>query len=250
MNRQQTAQLGGIVADAIERRFPNGIRLDTIDLMKLRRELPPDLDIDDVVLRNLVANAGIQREDKIYVIRRDEFSSLATLLHSLVRQGHRLFFYEELLRKHSAELAEMKIFSSDVLAESLKSGKFNSEFARLSPACRFFKTKSFSIGNDVSIETEIRLCFHERHVLTYDEISSLLPYVPKDGIKTVLQHEKYVRVATGQYALPGNVIFDEDEVENALSIVRENFKKYQYMSLTSHFLRTPVRDCFERKCLQ
>lgn len=231
MNRQQASQLGGIVADAVERRFPNGIRLDTIDLMKLRRELPPDLDIDDVVLRNLVAGAGFQHEDTIHVVSREKILALVNLIERQVFDGQKMFWYSEIFSVHSDFFSKINIFNCELVKEIIESRRF---VENLHDNRIYFNKNFFRIGDKIKISDEIDKLFVTHDVLSYDDIKNIFPYIPIKEIKHALGNcDKFIFVGQEKYTHISKIIVSDRQKKEIMQNADYEIEKNGYFSLSS-----------------
>lgn len=190
----------------LEKHFSNGIRpCSIIDINKLKNfylTASGEALSSEIEISSLLYVIGIQHKDKVFSISSSGKKDLMKLIHCLISEDNRLFFYEEFYDAHADFLQVIHVFSPELL-KTVLSG--------LLPSLRYSRI-CFSIEDCITVESEVLRCFETAVCLSYEQLKARLPYVPIDKIKQVLaQNRDFIWVNTGIYTHTSKLKIDEVE---------------------------------------
>lgn len=193
------------VSDVLSAHFPNGFRVDSpIELMRFRNYAADSTDIIPPVdedLKKAISLCGTLFEGKVYVVGKETESRLKEEIGAAIASGVEVIYYASLYARHESWLFAASVISDEMLKAILKT---------LYPAYQH-KANYFSMkrnnGTEISfIRNEIMRIWAGNTLLSYNQISERLPYIPLDKIKHVL-------------ALNGEFIWNSTEVYTHIGIV-------------------------------
>ena len=227
--RKVDKRVANFVLLLLEKYFPNGIRFKSrIDINKLKHRFHVDtgevLSLTDSDVSLLLQKLGISHGEKVFAIPLSVKQNLLKLLNRLIREGHRLFFYDEFYDIHADLLLAMNIFSSGLLKTVL---------TRFFPL--HYSRDYFSKEGDDSVKSEVLRCYETTVCLSYDQLKAKLPYIPIEKLKQFLTSNKddFVLVNTGVYAHLGKIEIDKNDQITAKNTVKDDIARYGYSTLAS-----------------
>ena len=199
------------VSHVLSDHFPNGFKADSpIELMRFRSYAADDTDsipLTDEDLKKAISLCGTLFEGKVYVVRKETESRLKEEIDAEALSGTEIIYYSNFYARHESWLFAGRVISEIMLKDMLKT---------LYPAyaykASYFSTKRNN-GTELSIiKSEIMRVWNCDTLLSYEQISGRLPYIPFDKIKLVLaQNGDFIWNSAEAYTHIGMLDISDEE---------------------------------------
>lgn len=206
--------------------FPHGIRpASIIDINKLKRayqtkfgeELPADID-----MVSLLMSGGLKSGEKVYFLSEDQKQRLRSLITDIIRNGHRVIYYSELLSLHGELFEACHIYESPLMQTVFKS---------ILPKY-IYKAEWMLADEEANEIEEITEAFGDDVILTYRQLKKRCPYLSMSVIKlTLSRSDKFVWSSLEAYAQVDLIELDQAEVSNIVDQILPLIRKKGYFSL-------------------
>ncbi len=209
------------LTDVLSSRFANGYRLNSpIELVRLRSFVAGDLGVEislpDEELKDCIAACGTNYEGKIYVVSTETKERIKELAEDYFADGAQVIFFAEFYTKNENELFGASVVSEDMLIGILR---------RIFPKLSFTQTYFGHTDDSVSIvlEREILRIWGDDVLLTYEQLTERLQYIPLDRIKLALaQNGDFIWSSVETYSHISRIeISDEEREAISAAAVRE-----------------------------
>jgi hypothetical protein len=200
------------VSHVLSAHFPKGFRIDSpIELDRFRNYSVDDstdgIPANDEDLKKAISLCGTLFEGKVYVVGKETESRLKEEIDAEVVSGTEIIYYANFYARHESWLFAGSVISEGMLKEMLKT---------LYPAyhhrASYFSTKRNN-GTELSIiKSEIMRVWNGDTLLSYEQISGRLPYIPLDKIKLVFaQNGDFIWNSPGVYTHIGMIDISDEE---------------------------------------
>ncbi|NLN93518.1 MAG: hypothetical protein GX130_09470 [Candidatus Hydrogenedens sp.] len=178
------------LSQILEQQFSNGFDLTKPDETTLFRQYALEEDIiglpeKDEHLRTVIEICGLLHKEKIFSINEEVISLLQHIIGLEFLRGANLIYYGPLYKIHEVWLRQRDVTSQEFLKALLQkislslTGTFEKDF---------FTLHTSNLDEIDAIQKEIQRISKGRTTpLTNNEISELLPYIPKDKIAETLE---------------------------------------------------------------
>lgn len=222
-----------ILLKTLEGHFPNGFRSNSpIELRRFRRFVMEDYDeeitISDEELNNLILSFGTLFEGKVYIVNVDATERIKSEIDSVFESGVNIIFYNAFYKQN-----EDWLFSASIISEKMLKNTLMSLYPRSVHKKNYlmFEVKS---GNELSqIGCEVLRVWGDDVLLSYEQLSERLPYIPVDKIKYILsQNVDFIWNSEGVYAYIGKVDIIDEERAAIVDFVSTAYLKDGYASLS------------------
>ena len=195
--------------------FPNGYKLDSpIELMRLRNVaadcLNSDLSISDEELTQHIATCGTHYGGKVYIVETMTEDKIKKEVHTVVADGTNIIFYSEFYERNRHWLFLERVVSEDMLIDILEKLLPKFSFKK-----NYFSPKPLDGGETSKISDEIIRIWGDDTLLSYNQITERLPYIPIQKLKAALtQNDFFIWDAPETYTHMGKFeITDESRTE-------------------------------------
>lgn len=226
------------ISSVLKERYLYGFRLEsTIDIKRFRRyaeENNIELPESDEALKAEIKNAGVQIEDKVYLIEEDTFNYIRNTFEKLSSDGSRILFYDFIYDFDTAGMEEHYITSADHLKAILKQCQ-KSIFKATTEI--FFARNFVSLVGEhterVAVTIEMQRVWGKNQIRCVEELAEQLPTIPDDYIRRYLSGSTdFVWVSEGVYFNMERLIITEEEKGEILSFVAAECKAKGYASIS------------------
>lgn len=221
-----------ILRSVLYKYFTNGFRLnDDIELVRFREFTFQDIGkpinekITDKTLTQCICSCGPVFHQKVYPVSDETIQHIYELVSQYFANGAQIIFYEQFYESHYTWLYEHCVISSEMLKMLLQE-----KFGTLVFTATYFGSIQGNIP--VAIEDELIRVWGDNVLLTYQQLSERLPYIPLDRIKNALvQSANFVSNGTETYANLRNVHIAEEEKTRIYDEVLKKCTEDGYASL-------------------
>lgn len=219
------------VVDIISMRFANGFRLNSsIELSRFRNfyanELGEELKLTDEELKSYIAACGTTFDGKVYAVSAQAKERIKELAEEYFTDGAQAIFFAEFYSKNENWLFSASVVSEDMLISILR---------RLFPKLLF--TQTYFGYTDASVfatlENEILRVWGDDVLLTYEQLSERLQYMPLDRIKYALcQNGDFIWNSVETFSHISRIDITESERESIREAVVRECNVLGYVSIT------------------
>lgn len=213
--------------------FPYGFRINSqIELSRFRRFAAEDYGdeilITDEKLRKSIASCGTFFDGKVYIVGNEIVSRIQHEVDLAFSGGAEIIFYNSFYERH-----EEWLFAGSVISESMLKGILVKLYPKFTYMTNCFSLK---VGNGTELEKikkEIIRVWGGDVILSYDELSERLPYIPLNKIKNALaQYGDFIWNAKKIYTHVGKVEVTAEEYGVITEHVANAFRNDGYASLS------------------
>jgi hypothetical protein len=226
------------VSNVLVAHFPNGFRVDSpIELMRFRSYSADDssngIPAIDEDLKKAIGLCGTLFEGKVYVVGKETESRLKGEIDAEVVSGAKIIYYSNFYARHESWLFAGSVVSEVMLKEVLK--KF---YPAYTYKASYFSTNRNN-GTELSIiNGEIMRVWNGDTLLSYEQISRRLPYIPLDKIKLVFaQNGDFIWNSKEVYTHIGMVDISDEERTDIEEYVAAACRTAGYASISDVPLR-------------
>jgi hypothetical protein len=218
------------IANMITLHFANGFRLNSpIEMSRFRsfaeKEFGERFVLTDAELRNYISICGVTHEDKVYVISRSTKERIEKEIDDYFASGAKAIFFSEFYSKNEDWLFRGSVVSEELFIETLRD-----LFSGLS-----FKLTYFGYTKDTVpavIESEIVRVWDDDALLTYEQISERLKYVPIQRIKqTLITSDNFVYNSRNTFARVDMIEVTDEERKIILETAMQACNARGYVSI-------------------
>ena len=200
--------------------FPNGIRLDSLNEIKIRRLLDKKIPADFDVF-NLIASNALEYNGKFYIFLERDRQQLSQLIHNTFRAGFSPIFYAKFFDEHRDFLTTMNIFSAEILKKLLRT--LNENF--------FCDEDFFAAHENRSVKDAVENVLLNGDASPEDIIKNLR-YIPPANIRDALaDRNKFLPTRDGRYTSIKRLNFDLTEIATARSALASKINRNGYTLL-------------------
>ena len=222
-----------ILLKTLEEHFQNGFRSTSpIEMRRFRRFIMEDygeeIPLSDEDIDKLILSFGTLFEGKVYIIQEDAKERIKRVIDSGIKEGIEIIFYSAFYERNEDWLFPASIISVEMLKNLLMS---------LYPG--FIHKKNYLMfevrsGNELAkIGCEVLRVWGDDILLSYEQLSERLPYIPIDKIKYVLaQSGNCIWNTEGVYTHTGKVDITDEEYTFIADFVETAYLKDGYASLS------------------
>lgn len=211
-------------------RFPNGYRLDSpIELARFRSVaaefLDKEITLPDEDLKKCISTCGIIYKGKVYVVSAQAEERVKELAEEYFADGARAIFFAEFYAKNESWLFDVSIVSEEMLIDILR---------RLFPKLLFTQTYfGYTDGSVFTVlESEILRIWGDDTLLTYEQISERLQYIPMERIRSVLgQNRDFIWHSVGTFSHISRIDITDEEREAICKAATDGCNAHGYVSL-------------------
>lgn len=222
-------------ADVVEKVMTNnfryGFRNDSIELTRFRQSSYNDygliIPLCNEQLVEYISSVGIISEKRIYLLANETKNKIKDLMSEVIDNNITICYYISFYNKHFGLLDDIGVISEGLLKEILVKMYPNYKHKQN----YFSKKKDF--GSELSlIKTEIIRVWGKDIVLSYEQLSCRLPFIPLEKIIFVLGQEcNFIRNSNGVYSHTGRVILSEEQKTKIVNYITDAFKSKKYVSI-------------------
>lgn len=232
-----------ILLNVLENHFQNGFRNNSpIEMRRFRRFLMEDhgeeVAFSDEELDKLILSVGTLFEGKVYIIQVDAKERIKKIIDAAFKDSVGIIFYSALYEQNEDWLFHASIISEKMLKNLLMI---------LYP--QFMHKKNYLAFNNrggneiIIIKDEILRVWGDNFLLSYEQLSKQLPYIPIAKIKYVLaQNRDFVWNSNGTYVYISKVNITDEECTAIADFVAAAYLKDGYSSLSD----VPLSEIAER----
>jgi uncharacterized protein (UPF0248 family) len=233
----------GKIFRVIIKYFSYGFKIDSfIELLRFRdilsKEYGYETSMSDKELKEHIQSCGILFDKKVYVISDDTKNKIRNEVDSALLDGVEMVFYVSFYEKH-----RMWLFSERVVSEKMLKFLFVSIFPKYSYKENYFLIKKEIIPELSKIKKEIIRIWGKDTLLSYEEISKRLPYIPLHKIKNVLtKNSEFIWNSAEIYTHLSKVDVNDEECKDIVDYVVGAYQKCGYAAISD----IPLREIQER----
>ncbi|TAL39062.1 MAG: hypothetical protein EPN93_03025 [Spirochaetes bacterium] len=245
MKKEDEEQLGNILIKTLREHFLNGFRSGSpIELFRLRKFVAEDfgeeIDLSDEELNSAILSRGTLFDGKLYIVGANVTNRIKSEIDTAMTEGAEVIFYSAFYEKNEDWLFSANIISKDMLKNILV--KLCPRFAH---TMKYFALQMQS-GHVLSkVRREVLRVWGADVLLSYEQLSERLPYVPVDKIKNVLaQNKDFIWNSEGVYTHISSVDINDEERAAITNYVAMAYRKCGYASLSD----IPLGEIVERNC--
>jgi len=200
------------LTNIISTRFTNGYRLNSpIELARLRSFATKDLDMEitltDEELKYQIEFCGMTYEGKVYAVSTGTKERIRELAEKYFAEGAQAIFFAEFYSKNENWLFGASVVSEDMLTDILR---------KLFPELKFTRTYFGIIDVPVlnALESEILRVWEDDVLLTYNQLTERLQYIPLYRIKNALgQSSDFIWNSTETFSHINRISITDEERE-------------------------------------
>lgn len=211
-------------------RFSNGYRLNSpIEMARFRsfaaEDLGKQLTLSDEELKACIAACGTNYEGKIYSVSTETKGRIKELAEDYFAEGAQVIFFAEFYAKNENRLFEASVVSEDMLIDILR---------RIFPKLSFTQTYFGHTDDPVSavLESEILRIWGDDVLLTYEQLTERLQYIPLDRIKFALaQNGDFIWSSVETYSHVSQIEITDEEWEAIDAAAVRECNTHGYVSI-------------------
>jgi hypothetical protein len=241
--QEVASSYNAVLLKTLEGHFQHGFRSNSpIELRRFRRFVMDDYGkeviLSDVDLNNLILSFGTLFEGKVYVIQTDATERIKNVIDSAIKDCTEIIFYGAFYEQNEDWLFPARIISDEMLKNTLMN-----LFPHFVHKKNYFTFELQSGTELVRIECEVLRVWGDDVLLSYEQLSERLPYIPIDKIKYVLsQSGDFIWNSEGVYANISKVDITDEEHASITDFVARAYLKDGYASLSD----IPIGEIAER----
>lgn len=219
------------LTNVLSEHFSNGYRLDSpIEMVRFRSfatdDMGCELTLSDEELKVYIAACGTTFEGKVYVVLTETEQRIKELTEAYFADGAQAIFIAEFYAKN-----ENWLFGSNVISEDMLVGILRRQFPKLSFNKTYFGHTNASIFD--TLETEILRVWGSDVLLTYDQLTERLPYIPLERIKYALgQNGDFIWDSMETYSHISRIEITEEELKAIRAAAVRECNARGYISIT------------------
>lgn len=218
------------LVQVLSMRFPNGYRLNSpIELARFKsfaaEALGKEIVLSDEELKKHISACGITYDGKVYAVSSQAKERIKELAEKYFADGAQTIFFAEFYAKNENWLFEVSIVSEEMLIDILR---------RLFPKLLFTQTYFGYTDAPVSsaLESEILRVWGDDVLLTYEQISERLQYIPMERIRSALgQNRGFIWHSIGTFSHVSRIDITDEEREIICKAAIEECNTRGYASL-------------------
>lgn len=219
------------VTDILSAHFPNGYRLNSpIELMRFRSfaadNLGEEISLSDELLKRYIAGCGTIFDGKVYAVSAAAKEQIKSLAEEYFTSGAQAIFFTEFYSKNEGWLFSASVVSVDMLIGILR---------RLFPKLSFTQTYFGYTDTTIfaALESEIIRVWGDDVLLTYEQLSERLQYIPLERIKFALgQNADFIWNSVGTFSHVRRIDISDEEREAILEAAVRECNARGYVSIT------------------
>jgi hypothetical protein len=182
-------QLAEIIRRIMLAHFPNGFKVDSpIELFRFRRfaaeDFGEEISLGDEELMTSISTCGTPFDGKVYVISNEIRSRVQSQIDSAISEGAEIIFYNPFYT-----LYEEWLFAGKVISEEMLKDLLVKLYPNYTYKTHYFSPKVRNGRELTKIRSEIMRVWGSDVVLSYEQLSERLPYIPPDKIKYALAQD-------------------------------------------------------------
>jgi hypothetical protein len=228
----------------LENRYSNGFRLGSfIETERLRKFISDHISdaiaLTDEELEALVKTRGTVFDGKAYIVSSKTKLRIRALVEKYFDSGATAVFFTEFFAKHEEWLIGASVVSAEMLEEVLR---------QIFRCLKFTATYFGKTDEPVSdvIESEMLRIWGDDVLLTYDDLTERLKYIPISRIKNALgQNADFVWNSTGEFTHISKFDIKQEEKIFITSFVEKEIGIHGYVSIADF----PLDEIAERNYL-
>ena len=231
--QEVASSYNAVLLKTLEGHFQNGFRSNSpIELRRFRRfameDYGEEIILSDVELNNLILSFGTLFEGKVYVVQTDATERIKNVIDSATKDCTEIIFYSALYEQNEDWLFPAGIISDEMLKNTLMSLYPNFVHKK-----NYLMLEVRSGTEIVKIGCEVLRVWSDDIILSYEQLSERLPYIPIDKIKYVLsQSGDFIWNSEGVYAYISKVDITDEEHASIADFVARAYLKDGYASLS------------------
>lgn len=229
------------ILEVVAKKFIYGFRIGSvIELIKLREYLSEggvSFSGTDEELETLIKSKGIISNGKVFLESAVANEKIEKTINSLFEKGISVIYFSCFIDSYQELLDEVHITSEDVLKDLLIKKRIDLFFSR------HFVSNKEKMTEEVAVSSEINRVWKDEILLSIEQLSERLPYIPKDKIRFFLSaNNEFVWVSEGVYTRIDTLLVTEDEEKNIIEFVNKEIEKTGFVSLSD----IPLGDIIEQ----
>ena len=206
------------VVSLLKNHYPYGFKYDSIrELIRFRmfaEESQIKLPDSDDLLTEIIKDAGILIEGKIFVQSEDFRSDLQNTIDEIFQSGAAAVYYESLFQIKSELMEQCHIVSAEQLKEYLIKLIKGYVFSKR------FMTRGEKYTEKEIVSSEIIRVWGEKQTAAVNDLNEDLPYIPLENIWRVISgNDLFVYVSEGVYLYVERLIYSDDELKTIRNYV-------------------------------
>jgi len=234
-----------MLKEILSTHFTNGFRVDSpIELLRFRcfakEDFGDEIPMSDEQLRMSMLSCGTLFDGKIYLVEKETVSRIQNKVNQAVLSGTKIIFYSSFYQKYKRWLYEENVVSDKMLKDMLEKlyPKYQHRATYFLPANGYYTGTKMSV-----IQSEILRIWGEDFILSPDQLSQRLPYIPFSEIKTALSKSAdFIWNTTGGYTHTGKIEITDKESTAIKNFVADACTQDGYASISD----VPLEEIGER----
>lgn len=201
-----------IIKQILLKYFSNGFRHNSpIELSRFRRFVVEDfgdvLTLNDEELSKISISCGILFNEKVFVIGTYTEYKIKNEINSAATAGAEVIFYNSFYNYHKEWL-----LNENVISEIMLKNILTTLYPQYAHNLSYISLKMSKDNILAKIRREVLRIWSDDIVLSYEQLSERLPYIPDEKIKLALaQSDDFVWSARGVYTYTSKVDISDDE---------------------------------------
>lgn len=207
-----------VVVSVLKDHYPYGFKYDSIrELIRFRlfaEESQIELPDSDDLLTEIIKDAGILIEGKIFVQSDDFRSELQNTIDEIFQSGASAVYYESLFQIKNELMEQCHIVSAEQLKEYLIKLTKGYVFSKR------FMTRGGKYTEKEIVSSEIIRVWGEKQTAAVNDLNVSLPYIPLDNIWRVISgNDLFAYVSEGVYLYVERLIYSDDDLNTIRNYV-------------------------------
>lgn len=222
-----------ILLKTLGNHFQNGFRSNSpIEMRRLRRFIMEDYGeevmLSDEDIDKSILSFGTIFEGKVYILQADANERIKRVIDSAIKEGVEIIFYSAFYAQN-----EDWLFPASIISEEMLRNLVMSLYPRFIHKKKYLVFEVRSENELAKMECELFRVWGTDVLLSYEQLSERLPYIPIDTIKyTLTQSRDFIWNAEGVYTHTSKVDITDEEYTTIADFVETAYFKDGYASLS------------------
>ncbi len=217
--------------EVLKENFSKGLRLDSpIELARFKYfyldKYKMEVSFTESVLKEHILKSGILFDSKIYLLSNEVKELIKNSVDGYFNEGAQAIFYSEFYHVNEIWLFAENVVSEEMLIEIFKDMFPDYRFTQ------YFFGKIIASINTI-VEKEILRVWGENLILTYEELSARLKYLPIERIKNTLgQNENFIWNSVESFTHISRVEITADQKQEIINAAEQECRRNGFVSIS------------------
>jgi len=243
-NITNNKQIYEIINNVLTSKFSNGFRYKSdIEISRLRRmvneSFASEITLSEDEIIQYIRNRSIEFDGKYYFVSAETKANIAKWVNNYFHNGGVIIFYEAFYEKHEQWLIERSIVSHQMIKTILEI-----QFPKLYFTSKYCGNKYNYI--DTILKQNIEKVWGENTLMSYTNLSELLPYVPLNRMrKTITDSDDFIYNSKENFTHVSKIRLTKDDKVRITSWVENEVNKHGYATFVDAPMQHIADENFE-----